>query len=109
MFFKSIIFAYKKQGTYKCQNDLQFDETHGQVHLSKWSLLNARLSCIPTYAMSMYMLSRTIIKRMDSARKRFFWQGSKKRYYLVKWAVIVRQKKGSRSARFKKNEYQLIV
>jgi hypothetical protein len=37
--------------------------------------------------MSMYFLPKTILKRMDRTRKRFFWKGGgeKKKYYLVKW------------------------
>jgi hypothetical protein len=59
----------------------------------KLILLNACLSCIPTYAMSMYMLPKTVIKRMDTTRKRFFWQGkTEKKYHLVKWSVITKPK-----------------
>jgi hypothetical protein len=36
------------------------------------TLINACLSSIPTYCMSMYLLPKTIIKEMDSVRKRFF-------------------------------------
>jgi mannosylglycoprotein endo-beta-mannosidase len=39
------------------------------------TLINACLSSIPTYCMSMYLLPKTIIKNMDSVRKSFFWQG----------------------------------
>jgi hypothetical protein len=35
-------------------------------------LLNACLSSIPTYAMSMYLLSKTVIKKVDRTRKKFF-------------------------------------
>ena len=35
-------------------------------------LLNACLSSIPTYCMSMYLLPKTILKKMDRTRKRFF-------------------------------------
>jgi hypothetical protein len=61
----------------------------------KLILLNACLSCIPTYAMSMYMLPKTVIKKIDSTRKKFFWQGgaAKRKYHLVKWAVITKPKK----------------
>jgi len=38
-------------------------------------LLNACLSSIPTYCMSMYLLPKTILKKMDRTRKRFFCQG----------------------------------
>lgn len=39
------------------------------------TLLMACLSNIPIYCMSMYLLPKTIIKRMDKTRKRFMWQG----------------------------------
>lgn len=57
-------------------------------------LLNACLSSIPTYAMSMYLMPKTMIKKMDKTRKIFFWQGGsvKKKYYLVKWTLISRPK-----------------
>jgi hypothetical protein len=61
----------------------------------KLILLNACLSCIPTYAMSMYLLPKTVVKKIDIVRKRFFWQGgaNKRKYHLVKWAVITKPKK----------------
>jgi hypothetical protein len=61
----------------------------------KLILLNACLSCIPTYAMSMYLLPKTVVKKIDIVRKRFFWQGgaNKRKYHLVKWAVITKSKK----------------
>ena len=36
------------------------------------TLLNSSLSNIPTYSMSIYMLPKTVIKRMDRTRKQFF-------------------------------------
>jgi hypothetical protein len=61
----------------------------------KLILFNACLSCIPTYAMSMYLLPKTVVKKIDIVRKRFFWQGgaNKRKYHLVKWAVITKPKK----------------
>jgi hypothetical protein len=61
----------------------------------KLILLNACLSSTPTYAMSMYLLPKTLVKKMDRTRKKFFWQGNsvKKKYYLVKWSVIERPKR----------------
>ena len=38
-------------------------------------LIKSCLSSIPIYCMSMYLLPKTIIKRLDRTRKRFFWQG----------------------------------
>jgi hypothetical protein len=61
----------------------------------KLILLDACLSNIPTYVMSMYLLPKTVIKKIDGTRKRFFWQGGgvKKKYHFVKWMLIVRPKK----------------
>lgn len=54
------------------------------------TLVMACLSNIPIYYMPMYLLPKTIIKRLDKTRKRFFWQGGsvKKKYHLVKWTKI---------------------
>ncbi|CAN6249384.1 unnamed protein product [Urochloa humidicola] len=58
-------------------------------------LINSCLSSIPTYCMSMFLLPKTILKRMDSTRKRFFWQGTgtKRKYYLVKWSKVTLPKR----------------
>ena len=58
------------------------------------TLLNSCLSSIPIYSMSLYMLPKTIHKRLDKTRKHFFWQGGgiKKKYYLVKWTKAARPK-----------------
>jgi hypothetical protein len=37
-------------------------------------LINASLSNTPIYHMPMLLLPRTVIKRMDKMRRRFFWQ-----------------------------------
>jgi hypothetical protein len=61
----------------------------------KLILINSSLSSIPTYYMSMYLLPKTILEKMDKTRKKFFWQGGgeKKKYHLVKWDKITRPKK----------------
>jgi hypothetical protein len=43
----------------------------------------------------MYLLPKTVVKKIDIIRKRFFWQGgaNKRKYHLVKWAVITKPKK----------------
>jgi hypothetical protein len=38
-------------------------------------LINSCLSNLPVYAMSMFLLPVSVINKMDTARKRFFWQG----------------------------------
>lgn len=54
------------------------------------TLVMACLSSIPIYSKSMYVLPKTILKRLDRTRKSFFWQGGhmKKKYHLVKWTKI---------------------
>jgi hypothetical protein len=82
----------------------------------KLILINACLSSIPTYAMSMYLLPKTVIKRMDKTREKIFWQGGsvKKKYFLDKWAVISKPKKkggggGVGSKISEKNKYKLAM
>jgi hypothetical protein len=60
----------------------------------KLVLLDACLSNTPTYAMSIYLLPKTVVKKIDGTRKRFFWQGggTEKKYHLVKWCLIARPK-----------------
>jgi hypothetical protein len=42
----------------------------------------------------MHLLPKTILKRMDRTRKKFFWQGGgkKKKYHLVKWYKVTSPK-----------------
>ena len=57
-------------------------------------LLNASLTSIVFYYMSMFLLSKKVIGKLDKHRKRFFWQEheDRKRYHLVKWSRICRSK-----------------
>jgi hypothetical protein len=59
------------------------------------TLLDAYLSGIPYYYMSMFLLSLTFIEKLNKHRRRFFWAGKKrkKKYHLVKWSRICRSKK----------------
>jgi hypothetical protein len=45
--------------------------------------------------MSIYLLPKTIISKLDKIRRSFFWQGggTKKKYHLVKWTKIWKHKK----------------
>jgi len=58
-------------------------------------MLASALRSIPIYSMSMYLLPKTILKKIDVIRKRFFWQGGnvKRKYHLVKWLRICQLKK----------------
>lgn len=45
--------------------------------------------------MSMYMLSKTIVYKLDKIRRAFFWKGggTKKKYHLIRWTKICKAKK----------------
>jgi hypothetical protein len=59
------------------------------------TLINSSLINSTIYHMSMYLLPKTVIKRMDKNRRKFFWQGGslRKKYHLVQWNKICRSKK----------------
>uniref|UniRef100_A0A0A9G5B0 Reverse transcriptase zinc-binding domain-containing protein n=1 Tax=Arundo donax TaxID=35708 RepID=A0A0A9G5B0_ARUDO len=68
----------------------------GSSSIGGWTvLINASLSNIPTYRMSMFLLPKTTMESMDKTRRRFFWTGggTKRKYHLVKWDRICRPKK----------------
>jgi hypothetical protein len=58
------------------------------------TLINSYLSNLPVYAMSMFSLPVSVIDKMDSARKRFLWQGGnmKKKYHLIRWVKVTKPK-----------------
>ena len=70
----------------RCDSGLGGNASSG----GRLTLLNANISSIAFYYMSMYLLSKTILARIDKCRRRFFWHvtQNKKRYYLVKWTRI---------------------
>jgi hypothetical protein len=49
-------------------------------------LINSSLSSSVIYHMSMFIVPKTNIERLDKLRRKFFWQGGslKKKYHLVK-------------------------
>ncbi|WVZ79760.1 LOW QUALITY PROTEIN: hypothetical protein U9M48_027301 [Paspalum notatum var. saurae] len=58
-------------------------------------LINSCLTNAPIYHMSMYLLHKTVIARIDKCRRNFLWQGGslKKKYHLVKWSRACEEKK----------------
>jgi hypothetical protein len=57
-------------------------------------LINASLTSSSIYHMSMFLMPKTTIKNLDKQRRIFFWQsGSKKKYHLIKWTKICKDKK----------------
>ena len=59
------------------------------------TLINANLSSSFIYHMSMYLLPKTITKKLDGQRRSFFWQGGsqKRKYHLVRWTTICKSKR----------------
>jgi hypothetical protein len=58
-------------------------------------LIKASMSNTTVYHMSMFLLPKTCVKKMEKNRRKFFWQGGKlkKKYHLVKWETICKEKK----------------
>ena len=73
------------------------------------TLINANLSSSFIYHMSMYLLPKTITKKLDGQRRSFFWQGGsqKRKYHLVRWTTIYKSKRkgGLGIKNIRKNEY----
>jgi hypothetical protein len=59
------------------------------------TLIDSSLNNAPIYQMSIYLLPKTVVYRLDKIRTTFFWQGgdTKKKYHLVKWTRICKSKK----------------
>ena len=59
------------------------------------TLLDSSLSGIPSYYMSMFLLSKGFVEKLDKHRRKFFWSGSnsKRKYHMVKWTRVCRSKK----------------
>lgn len=58
------------------------------------TLLDSVVTQISLYHMSMWLMSKTFIEKLDKHRRKFFWQGCNKkmRYHLVKWGRICRSR-----------------
>ena len=56
--------------------------------------VNAVLSHIPSYYMSMFLINKSTLEKWDKPRRKFFWHrnGNKKGYHMVKWGRICRSK-----------------
>lgn len=59
------------------------------------TLISLSLNNSPTYHMSVHLLPKTIINKLEKIRRKFFWQGggTKRKYHLVKWEIICKSKK----------------
>lgn len=46
-------------------------------------LLNSSLDGIPSYFMSMFLLNKTFIEKMNDHRRRFFWRKGRKNVLII--------------------------
>lgn len=59
------------------------------------TLIKSSLNNAPIYRMSIYLLPKTIVNKLDKIRRIFFWQGggTKRKCHLVRWPKICKSKK----------------
>ena len=59
------------------------------------TLISSSLNNAPIYHMSIYLLPKYVIGRLDKIHRTFFWQGgsTKRKCHLIKWIKICRSKK----------------
>ncbi|WVZ74939.1 hypothetical protein U9M48_023053 [Paspalum notatum var. saurae] len=59
------------------------------------TLINSCLTNAPIYCMSMFLLHKSVVSRVDAKRRKFLWQGGgdKKKYRLIKWKQVYMDKK----------------
>lgn len=59
------------------------------------TLINSSLSSTFISHMSIYLFPQTTVEALEKQRRSFFWQGGgqKRKYHLVKWEVICKNKK----------------
>ena len=66
-------------------------------HLStggRLTLINSVLSSLPMYMMSLFAITRGVLKKLDYFRSMFFWQSDNQRrkYRLAKWSILCQPK-----------------
>jgi hypothetical protein len=61
----------------------------------RFILISVSLNNPPMYHMSVYLLPKMIVNKLDQIRRRFFWQGGGtiNKYHLLKWEKICKSKK----------------
>ena len=57
------------------------------------TLIGASLNNSPIYHMSIYLLPKTTVSKLEKIRRSFFWGGTKKKYHLIKSKKCVRARK----------------
>jgi hypothetical protein len=58
-------------------------------------LINASLTSVVIYQMSMHLVPKTVADTLDKQRRVFFWQGgsTRKKYRLMRWENICKSKR----------------
>jgi hypothetical protein len=79
----------------KCVKKLDAWQGNAASSGGRLVLVDSSLSSILSYVMSMTLLNKTFIEKVDTHRRRFFWHGkkAKKGYNMVKWSRVCRSKK----------------
>ena len=54
------------------------------------TMINAVLSSVPLYTLSLYRLPKKVLTKIDQIRRQFLWQGTglKKKYHLLNWPSV---------------------
>ncbi|XP_059284834.1 uncharacterized protein LOC132038129 [Lycium ferocissimum] len=77
----------------KCEKKLARWKSQYLSFGGRLTLINSVLDALPTYMMSLFPIPAGIIKRLDSIRRNFLWQGNwnkeRKGYHLVKWKSLL--------------------
>lgn len=76
----------KRLGTWQCE----YLSSGG-----KSTLIDSCLSSIPMYTMGVYQLYEGNYQALDTARSRFYWQGTgkKRKYHMIKWEALMNRPK----------------
>ncbi|XP_016540805.1 uncharacterized protein LOC107841371 [Capsicum annuum] len=79
----------------RCEKKLSRWKSQYLSLVGRVTLINSVLDALPSYMMTLFPIPVSVIKRLDSIRKSFLWQGSKEKkgFYLVKWKAIIASRK----------------
>ena len=58
-------------------------------------MINSVLDSIPTYSMSLHLISSNALKQLDKTRRNFLGEGNNKshKFHFVKWPIVLLPKK----------------
>ena len=59
---------------------------------ARLTLLDSCLTGIPSYYMSMHLLHKKVVEKLDKYRQRFLWARKKRAYHMVKRGRVCRSK-----------------